>query len=62
MYLLLVIQEAKYKNDYLNNSKKGGGYLSHKIIQDIKDIEETSILSIDEFVKIEAYRNCNHAN
>ena len=27
-----------------------------------RDFEEKSSLPVEEFVKIEAYRNCNHAN
>ena len=61
MYLSPVIREAKYKNDCINNSKKG--LLSvWKNNEAEKDIEEKSGLPIEEFVKIEAYRNCNHAN
>ena len=61
MYLSPVIREAKYKNDCINNSKKG--LLSvWKNNAAEKDIEEKSRLHVEEFVKIEAYRNCNHAN
>jgi len=60
-YLAPIIKEAKYKNDCINNSKKG--LLSvWKNKEAGKDIEEKSGLSVEEFVKIEAYRNCNHAN
>tara|TARA_B100000900_G_scaffold372416_1_gene352325 strand:- start:244 stop:348 length:105 start_codon:yes stop_codon:yes gene_type:complete len=27
-----------------------------------RDFEEKSSLPVEEFVKIEAYRNCNHSN
>ena len=61
MYLSPVIREAKYKNDCINNSKKG--LLSvWKNNEAEKDIEEKSGLPVEEFVKIEAYRNFNHAN
>ena len=61
MYLSPLIKEAKYKNDCINNSKKG--LLSvWKNNEAEKDIEEKSGLPVEEFVKIEAYRNCNHAN
>ena len=61
MYLSPLIKQAKYKNDCINNSKKG--LLSvWKNNEAEKDIEEKSGLPIEEFVKIEAYRNCNHAN
>ena len=61
MYLQSIIREAKYKNDFINNSKKG--LLSvWENNEAEKDIEEKSGLPIEEFVKIEAYRNCNHAN
>ena len=61
IYLSPVIKEAKYKNDCINNSKKG--LLSAwKNNEAEKDIEENSGLPIEEFIKIEAYRNCNHAN
>ena len=61
MYLSLVIRQAKYKNDCINNSKKG--LLSFwKSNEAEKDFEEKSGLPVKEFVKIEAYRNCNHAN
>ena len=53
--------EAKYKNDCINNSKKGLLSL-WKNNEAEKDIEEKSGLPVEEFVKIEAYRNCNHAN
>ena len=61
LYLSPVIKEAKYKNDCINNSKKG--LLSVWKNKDVgKDIEEKSGLPVEEFVKIEAYRNCNHAS
>ena len=61
IYLSPVIREAKYKNDCINNSKKG--LLSVWTNNEAeKDIEGKSVLPIEEFVKIEAYRNCNHAN
>ena len=61
LYLSPVIKEAKYKNDCINNSKKG--LLSvWKNKEAGKDIEEKSDLPVEEFVKIEAYRNCNHAS
>ena len=61
MYLSAVIREAKYKNGCINNSKKG--LLSVWTNNEAeKDIEEKSGLPVEEFVKIEAYRNCNHAN
>ena len=37
-------------------------YLSGKNNEAEKDMEEKSGLPVEEFVKIEAYRNCNHAN
>ena len=61
MYLSPLVKQAKYKNDCINNSKKG--LLSvWKNNEAEKDIEEKSGLPVEEFVKIEAYRNCNHAN
>ena len=61
IYLSPLIKEAKYKNDCIINSKKG--LLSvWKNNEAEKDIEENSGLPVEEFVKIEAYRNCNHAN
>ena len=61
MYLSPIIREAKYKNDCINNSKKR--LLSvWRNNEAEKDIEEKSGLPVEEFVKIEAYRNCNHAN
>ena len=61
IYLSPVSKAAKYKNDCINNSKKG--LLSvWKNNEAEKDIEEKSGLPVEEFVKIEAYRNCNHAN
>ena len=60
-YLSPIIKEAKYKNDCIHNSKKG--LLSVWENNEMKkDIEEKSGLSVEEYVKIEAYRNCNHAN
>ena len=57
MYLSLVIRESKYKNDFINNSKKG--LLSiWKNNEAEKDIKEKSSLPVEEFLKIEAYRNC----
>ena len=61
MYLFSIIREAKYKNDCINNSIKG--LLSiWKNNEAEKDIEEKSGLSVEEFIKIEAYRNWNHTN
>ena len=61
LYLSPVIKEAKYKNDCINNSKKG--LLSvWKNNEAGEDIQEKSGLPVEEFVKIEAYRNCNHAS
>ncbi len=61
MYLSPVNRKAKYKNDCINNSKKG--LLSvWKNNEAEKDIEEKSALPVEEFVKIAAYRNCNYAN
>ena len=61
MYLSPLIKQAKYKNDYINNSKKG--LLSAwKNNEAKKDIEEKSGFPIIEFVKTEASMNCNHAN
>ena len=61
LYLSPIIKEAKYKNDCINNSKKG--LLSvWKNKEAGKDIEQKSGLPVEESVKIEAYRNCNHAN
>ena len=61
MYLSPLIKQAKYKNDCINNSKKG--LLSAwKNNEAKKDIEEKSGFPIIEFIKIEAYMNCNHAN
>ena len=61
MYLSPLIKEAKYKNDFINNSKKGilSTWKNNKAK---KDIEEKSGFPVKEFVKIEAYRNCIHAN
>ena len=61
MYFSPVIREANYKNDCINNSKKGPLSV-WKNNEAEKDIEEKSGLPVEEFVKIEAYRNCNHAN
>ena len=60
LYVSPVIREAKYKKDCINNSKKEllSVWINNKAE---KDIEEKSVLPIEEFVKIEAYRNCNHA-
>ena len=61
MYLSPLIKQAKYKNDFINNSKKG--LLSAwKNNEAKKDIEEKSGFPIIEFIKTEAYMNCNHAN
>ena len=61
MYLSQLIKQAKYKNDFINNSKKGilSTWKNNKAK---KDIEEKSGFPVKEFVKIEAYRNCIHAN
>ena len=61
MYLSSLIKQAKYKNDFINNSKKGilSTWKNNKAK---KDIEEKSGFPVKEFVKIEAYRNYNHAN
>jgi len=61
MYLSSLIKQAKYKNDFINNSKKGilSTWKNNKAK---KDIEEKSGFPVKEFVKIEAYRNCIHAN
>ena len=51
MYLSPVIKEAKYKNDCINNSKKG--LLSNWVNNETeKDIEEKSHLPVGEFVEI----------
>ncbi len=42
--------------------QRGDFYLSGNIMKQKKDIVEKSGLPVEEFVKIEAYRNCNHAN
>ena len=47
--ILLIIQ----KKDF---------YLHEKIMKKKKDVKEKSGFPFKEFVKIEAYRNCNHAN
>ena len=61
MYLSPVIRDAKYKNDCINNSKKG--LLSvWKNNEAEKNIEEKSGLPVEEFAKIKEYRNCNHEN
>ena len=56
---ILVIREAKYKNDCIENTKKGiiNVWKNEKVE---KNIEEKSGLTLEEFAKIEAYRNCNH--
>ena len=61
MYLSSLIKQAKYKNDFINNSKKGilSTWKNNKAK---KDIEEKSGFPVKEFVKIESYRNYNHAN
>ena len=61
MYLSSLIKQAKYKNDFINNSKKGilSTWKNNKAK---KDIEEKSGFPVKEFVKIEAYRNCNHSS
>ena len=61
IYLSPVIKEEKYKNDFINNSKKGilSTWKNNKAK---KDIEEKSGFPVKEFVKIESYRNYNHAN
>tara|TARA_B100000614_G_scaffold5895_1_gene5657 strand:- start:54 stop:239 length:186 start_codon:yes stop_codon:yes gene_type:complete len=61
MYLSSLIKQAKYKNDFINNSKKGilSTWKNNKAK---KDVEEKSGFPVKEFVKIEAYRNCIHAN
>ena len=56
MYLSPLIKQAKYKNDCINNLKKG--LLSAwKNNEAKKDIEEKSGFPIIEFVKTEAYMN-----
>ena len=59
LYLSPVIKEAKYKNDCIETTKKGAlaAWKKEKVE---KDIEEKSGLPVEEFAKIEAYRNCNH--
>lgn len=59
LYLSPVIKEAKYKNDCIQNTKKGvlTVWKNDKVE---KDIEEKSGLKVEEYAKIEAYRNCNH--
>ena len=61
MYLSSLIKQAKYKNDFINNSKKGilSTWKNNKAK---KDIEEKSGFPVKEFVKIEAYRICNHSS
>ena len=61
MYLSSLIKQAKYKNDFINNSKKGilSTWKNNKAK---KDIEGKSGFPVKEFVKIEAYRYCIHAN
>tara|TARA_B100000575_G_scaffold266964_1_gene244656 strand:- start:277 stop:540 length:264 start_codon:yes stop_codon:yes gene_type:complete len=61
VYLSPLIKEAKYKNDCINNSKRGLLSVMENNEAE-KDIEEKYGLPVEEFVKIEAYRNCNHAN
>ena len=61
MYLSPVIGEAKYKNDFINNSKKWLLPVM-KNNKEEKDIEEKSGLPFEEFIQIKAYRNCNNAN
>ena len=59
LYLSPVIKEAKYKNYCIQNTKKGllAVWQKEKVE---KDIEDKSGLSVEEYAKIEAYRNCNH--
>ena len=59
LYLSPVIKEAKYKNDCIQNTKKGLLTVWQKEKVE-KDIEDKSGLSVEEYAKIEAYRNCNH--
>ena len=61
MYLSPVIGEAKYKNDFINNSKKWLLPVM-KNNEEEKDIEEKSGLPFEEFIQNKAYRNCNNAN
>ena len=59
LYFSPVIRETKYKNICINNSKKGLlSFWGNK--EAGKDIEKKSGLTVEEFVKIEAYRNFNH--
>ena len=53
MYLYSIIREAKYKNDFINNSKKGPLSVWENNKEE-KDIEEKSGLPVEEFVRIEA--------
>ena len=60
-YISPVIQEAKYKNDCINNVKKSLlSVLKNKEAE--KAIKKKSGLPVEEFIKIEAYKNCNHVN
>ena len=59
MYLSPVIKEAKYKNDCIETTKKGALAIWKKEKVE-KNIEEKSGLPVEEYAKIEAYRNCNH--
>ena len=61
MYLSPVIREAKYKNDFINNSKKWLLPVM-KNNEEEKDIVEKSGLPFEEFIQIKAYWNCNNAN
>ena len=61
MYLSPLIKEAKYKNDFINNSKKGLLSTWENNVEK-KDVKEKSGFPVKEFVKIESYRNCNYAN
>ena len=61
MNLSPVINQAKYKNHYINNTNKE--LLSIWKNNEVeKDIKKKSGLAVEEFVKIETYRNCNHEN
>ena len=59
LYLSPVIKEAKYKNDCIETTKKGALAIWKKEKVE-KNIEEKSGLPLEEYAKIEAYRNCNH--
>ena len=61
MYLSPLIKQAKYKNDCINNSRKDF-YLYGKDNEAKIDIEEKSGFPIQEFIKIDTYRNYNHTN